>query len=212
MKVSSKVPKILAGLSIVLLATGIGLGIKQQLHNSNMVKIAKKQGIKIPSTKKPEESAFSKYSVKADLPRYIFIPSINVKAIVKQVGVTKTNQIDTPDNIYDTGWFNQSAKPGMAGLSLIDGHLGTWSDKGVFSNLTKLRNGDKFTIQRGDGKVISYVIVKTQMYDANNVDMKALLSPVNPLKPGANLITCSGSVNDGTYQYNKRFVVFAEMQ
>jgi LPXTG-site transpeptidase (sortase) family protein len=135
-----------------------------------------------------------------------------VKAIVRQVGVTKTNQIDTPDNIYDTGWFNQSAKPGMAGLTLINGHLGTWSDKGVFSNLTKLKKGDKFTIQKGDNKTISYVVVKTQMYDANNVDMKALLSPVNPAKPGANLITCSGSINDGTYQYNKRFVVFAEIQ
>jgi ABC-type uncharacterized transport system permease subunit len=75
MNISKRAPKILAGLGLVLLAAGITHGIKQQLHNTKIINVAKKQGIKIPSTKKPAESAFSKYTVEADLPRYLFIPS-----------------------------------------------------------------------------------------------------------------------------------------
>jgi hypothetical protein len=41
--------------------------------------------------------------------------------------------------------------------------------------------------------------------------MAAALSPINPAKPGLNLITCSGQVVKGTNEFNKRTVVFTEI-
>lgn len=163
-----------------------------------------------PATKKPEKSEFDNYQVAADLPRYIFIPKISVSAMVKQIGIVKDNQIGTPANVHDAGWYDQSAKPGQPGAMLIDGHVSSWESHGVFYDLKKLEVGDSITIQRGDGVVVSYKVSKIETYDADKVDMAAALAPINPEKPGLNLITCTGNVIKDTNEFDKRIVVFAE--
>jgi hypothetical protein len=40
--------------------------------------------------------------------------------------------------------------------------------------------------------------------------MTAALSPINPHKPGLNLITCTGNVIAGTNEFSERIIVFAE--
>jgi len=163
-----------------------------------------------PITKKPDTSEFDNYKVAADLPRYILIPKISVKAMVKQVGITKDNQIGIPANVHDTAWYNQSAKPGQPGAVLIDGHVSSWKTHGVFYDLKKLVTGDSISIERGDGTVLTYNVTKKETYAADKVDMAAALAPVNPDKPGLNLITCTGTVIKGTNDFDKRIVVFAE--
>lgn len=163
-----------------------------------------------PATRKPDTSEFDNYKVAADLPRYIFIPKIAVKAMIKQVGITKDNQIDTPANVHDTAWYNQSAKPGQPGAMLIDGHVSSWKTHGVFYDLKKLVAGDSISIERGDGTILAYRVTKKETYDADKVDMAATLAPINPAKPGLNLITCAGNVVKGTNDFDKRIVVFAE--
>lgn len=163
-----------------------------------------------PSTQIPAQSTVDTYQVAADLPRYIFIPKLSVKAMVKQVGLTRAGAVGAPTNVYDTAWYNGSAKPGQPGAMLIDGHISSWTTNGVFYNLKKLVPGDEIKIERGDGKVISYKVLKSQTYAADKVDMAKVLAPVNPDKPGLNLMTCAGDVIKGTTEFNQRVVVFAE--
>ncbi len=198
-------PLLLLVSGLLVFVIGIVVADQQRLADSQAVKQA-------PSTRRPTGNDFDKYKVAADLPRYMYIPSINVKAIVRSVGQTKTGQVGSPDNVYDTAWFNQSSKPGQAGATLIDGHVSSWSTAGVFYNLKLLKPGQNIVIEKGDGSNITYTVVKTQIYDAASVDMAAVLNPVDPGRPGLNLITCAGSVIKGTNEFDKRIVVFAEMQ
>lgn len=162
-----------------------------------------------PSTAKPSPSAFDAYHVPPDAPRYLFIPTLSVKAIVRQLGLTADSHLAVPTNVYDAGWYVGSAKPGEDGVTVLDGHVSSWTAHGVFYGLKDLRPGDTIRIQRGDGVLFTYTVAKSKLYDANNVDMNKVLAPVESGKPGLNLITCDGTVIRGTNEFSKRLVVFA---
>jgi sortase (surface protein transpeptidase) len=130
---------------------------------------------------------------------------------VRPLGLINTNQIDAPSNVYDAGWYNQSSKPGQDGAMVVDGHVSSKSTKGVFYDMKSLKPGQSIVIEKGDGNKLTYSVTETRLYDAKSVDMAAVLSPVNPSKPGLNLITCAGSVVKGTNEFDKRIVVFAEL-
>lgn len=165
-----------------------------------------------PSSNKPTTKAIASYTVAPDLPKYISIPSINVtNARVIRLGYLANGQITTPDNIYDTGWYENSSKPGQKGAMFIFGHVSSWTANGVFYNLKNLMPGDKVIVTRGDNVSFTYVVVKTKIYPYNEVDMQQVLSPINFNKPGLNLMTCTGQVIKGTSEFNERLVVFTSL-
>lgn len=185
------------------------MAVRQQQENRQTIQQAVASGA-APATNKPKPSEFDNYQVAPDQPRYIFIPKINVRAIVRNLGINKSGEIAAPSNVFDSGWFNQSSKPGQLGAMVIDGHISSWSTKGVFYDLNKLKPGDDVQVQKGDNVRVNYVVVQTQTYEADKVDMGAVLSPIDPSKPGLNLISCAGSVVKGTNQFDKRIVVFTK--
>lgn len=202
---------LIAAALIVALMGGI-TAWRQYQADKRADKLAAQQegGGDAPSTDKPSSSDFANYRVPADQPRYVYIPKIGVRAMVKPTWLTTAGAIGTPTNIYNTAWYVHSAKPGQAGAMLIDGHVGFWTKHGVFFNLKELHAGDAIKVERGDGKTLSYKVVKTKFYPYDKVDMPAVLAPVTAGKPGLNLITCTGDVTKGTNQYDQRVVVFAE--
>lgn len=163
-----------------------------------------------PSTVKPTPKAVGSYAVVPDLARYIKIPKLGVNARVLQVGIKNNGELATPNNVYDAAWYTGSAKPGQPGATLIDGHVSSWTTHGVFYGIKKLVPGDMIQIQKGDGELISYRVVRSQTYDADNVDMQAAITPVTKGKSGLNLITCTGQVKRGTSEFQERILVFAE--
>jgi sortase (surface protein transpeptidase) len=206
-------------LSNIFLAAGvvvllIGLNVALQHHSAekNALKTAAANGTPAPSTKKPTIDDFNNYTVEPNMPRYIYIPSINVEAVVRQMGLTKNNQIDSPKNVYDTGWFKDSALPAQPGAMVVDGHVSSWKTRGVFYGIKSLKPGQKIIIEQGNGKKITYTVVKSKTYEAEKVDINELFNPVNTKLPGLNLITCAGNVIKGSNDFDKRLVVFAEMQ
>ena len=162
--------------------------------------------------KKPAPDALASYKVAADLPRVIRIEKIKIKSRVLALGVKSNNELKAPVNIYDSGWYLESAKPGAQGAMLIDGHVSGPTQKGIFYDLKKLVAGDTIKIERGDGKTFSYSVIKSKVYDKDKVDMAAALTPIESGKPGLNLITCTGSFNNQSDQYEDRLVVFASLQ
>ncbi len=163
----------------------------------------------VPSTTKPVPSAFDSYTVAPKLPRYIFIPKLSVQAMVKPLGITATGQLAAPNNVYDTGWYKKSSAPGQPGAMVIDGHVSSWKTNGVFYGLKTLQPGDIIRVERGDGTTINYSVIKKQVYDYKQVDMSAILAPINAGKPGLNLITCTGDIIKGTNDFTERIVIYA---
>jgi LPXTG-site transpeptidase (sortase) family protein len=170
----------------------------------------KQPATSVPSTDKPPASTTVNYTVAPIRPRYLTIDKIGVHARVFAVGLAADGSIATPGNVYDTGWYTKSSLPGEQGAVLIDGHVSSWTTNGVFYDLKKLIAGDNVAIERGDGKIFTYKVVRTTVYDADKVDMQAATSPVVAGKPGLNLITCTGKVKPGTSEFTQRLVVFTQ--
>ena len=171
--------------------------------------VNKKNSSVVPSTIKPSSNSISNYYVAPDHPRYLNIPKLNVHARVLSVGVTSSGALGTPNNVFDTAWYNESSEPGQPGAVLIDGHVSSWTSNGVFYGLKDLKPGDILQIVRGDGKLFNYKVVKTVIFSSNKVNMMEALSSVNPNVPGLNLMSCTGDVIPGTNEFNQRILVLS---
>lgn len=165
----------------------------------------------VPSTIQPSASTIADYQVAPSMPRYLVIPKLQIQARVLSVGITGDGSVGTPGNVFDTAWYNQSAPLGQPGATLIDGHISSWTSPGVFYNLNELKSGDTIEVQRGDGRIFTYVVSKTVVYGSSSVDMRQVLNPVVAGKSGLNLMSCFGSVASGTNDFNKRIVVYATL-
>lgn len=165
-----------------------------------------------PSTIKPSAAAVANYAVAPNLPRYIIIPKLGVNAEVRSVGLTSSGALGVPDNVYYTDWYNESALPGQQGAMLIDGHVSSWTTHGVFYGIKTLVAGDLIKVERGDGTIFTYVVVKNHVFPLGKVDMQSAITPIVPGQPGLNLITCTGDVIPGTSQFNERILVYATLQ
>lgn len=220
----TKVQFAFVSLAILCLATGSYFSVigyistnAAKVQASTITKIAnsaQKTPIKktsVLSTKPISTYSLASYQVAPTLPRYIMIPKLGVDARVLSVGVTKTGALATPYNVFDTAWYNLSAKPGQPGAMLIDGHVSSWTAHGVFYGIKSLVGGDIIKIERGDGTIYTYKVVRDQVYPSGNVNMKAAVTPIVPGQPGLNLITCTGDVIPGTSKFNERVIVFATL-
>lgn len=170
------------------------------------------QSTNVPSSKKPTQAAIDSYSVAPGFPKYINIPAIKVpKTRIIQLGLMKNNEIATPNNIFDTGWYNGSAKPGQSGAMFVYGHVSSWTADGIFYNLKKLQPGDNIIITRGDNKKFTYQVDSLKIYPSEKVDMSKVLAPIDASKPGLNLMTCTGKIIKGTSEFSERLVVFTSL-
>lgn len=165
------------------------------------------------STDKPSEVAPDKDTYKwtgaGDEPKYISLPTISAEGFVQKAGVDQNNQIAVPNNIHMAAWFNQSAKPGKPGLSVIDGHVNGRVNDGIFKNLVKLQDGSIYSVELGNGSVKKFRVFKVETVDlkeANNV----LFSQDPKVSSQLNLITCGGSYDSKIHGYTKRVIVSSE--
>lgn len=162
-------------------------------------------------------AAINNYSVEARYPKYISIPRLGIDRVrVKPVALTKLKTLELPKNISDVGWYKESALPGQGySAVLLDGHGPGISRDGAFINLSKLRITDKITIERGDGKKISYQVVENRtesIQQANVSGMKRLLTPYDLNKEGLGIISLTGKWIPRDKIFDKRVLVRAVAQ
>lgn len=154
----------------------------------------------------PTPTAIAEYTVAAQYPRYLSIEKLGIhNAKIIQVGLKSNNEVGTPNNIFDAGWYNGSDLPGTGGTAIIDGHNGGLTKSGIFKTLPSLAIGDLITIERGNGTFLTYSVaenVAVPLSEANDYMLKARVSPVQG-KESITLITCSGKWNGKTYDHRQ---------
>jgi len=135
------------------------------------------------------------------------IPLINVDASIEYVGITKEGEMGVPSNTLDVGWFDVGPPPGEQGSAVIAGHLdGKNGEPGVFTNLNKLKRGDKLYVEDNKGKTIGFIVRESRIYDPGYAN------EVFNATSGAhlNLVTCDGIWDYSQKNYTKRLVIFTD--
>ena len=170
----------------------------------------KRQAAEGKDEKDVSDDVIARYKVAPELPRIIHINAIGVKARVLQMGVNADGSMQAPINVFDTGWYTGSVRPGQKGASIIVGHVSGPTRHGIFEKLSQLKNGDSITIENGAGKLFNYQVVASETVKLENVDMNKFMRPANGVDEGLNLMTCAGKwINSGSTM-DHRLMVYAK--
>lgn len=141
-------------------------------------------------------------------PSRLIIPKLNINANIEYVGINSNGSMAAPNNTNDVGWFDLGSLPGDKGSAVIAGHFnGNYGESAVFSNLYKLKPGDKIYVSGSNGEVITFVVHGSRLFDPGYAD--DVFSPNDSAH--LNLITCDGVWDAVTKSYSKRLVVFSDI-
>ena len=182
---------------------------KEGSEREEIVKVQKEEEEELIE-EEPTEDEVREYIVAADRPRYLTIEALGIyNARIIPMGVGAYGELDTPNNIFDVGWYESSGKPGEGRTMLIDGHNGGPHVHGVFKDLPSLKHGDIIKVKRGDGLIYRYSVAENNEILLEEADVymsTALQSPESGVE-AVTLITCSGEWSQvrGTY-LSRQFV------
>ena len=155
----------------------------------------------------PQDQIINKL-ISPGLPIFLTIPTINIQANIQDLGINSNGEMEVPNNIVDVGWFKFGSRPGEKGSAVIAGHFDGENGKGVFANLNKLKEGDKLYIKDNVGTSFVFVVRESHIYDPGYVEEVFNSNDSSHL----NLITCDGIWDENKKSYNKRLVVFADLE
>lgn len=144
-------------------------------------------------------------------PARIKIPSIYVDAVIEPTALTSDGLMDVPKLPADTAWYKLGPAPGKIGSAIIDGHV-NWKHgaKAVFSDLHKLKAGDKVLVTDDLGATVSFVVRLSRTYGSNAEASDIFTSSDG--KAHLNLITCQGVWDKAAQGYTQRLVVFTDKE
>jgi len=139
-------------------------------------------------------------------PVEIRLPSIDIVATVKPVGVDAENRFSVPE-AETVGWYQHSASPGDRGASVLAAHVDFNGEQGAFFNLAKLLPGHRFEVELEDGSVLTFETTGNTQYDKTVLPAGELFRKTGD--PVLQLITCGGQFDPIAHAYNANVVVTA---
>jgi LPXTG-site transpeptidase (sortase) family protein len=191
---------------MAVVATGV---IDTTDKNSDLETVVGFGAISTP-TPGPSPTPSAQFPPGSDAPiARILIPGAEIDAPVVVKGVDNAGVMIAPDNAYDVAWYDFSAQPGFGGNAVFAAHVDYINvGPAVFWNLKDLEQGDIIEIQQADGTSIKYAVNFKQQYDAATAPVDEIVGPTP--NESVTLITCSGTFNSASHQYDKRLIVRAE--
>ena len=205
----AKLPIVLVVLVIALLGVS---GLILSRHNTKAEEVKRNAVITyspdVPDENKPDKASYKWYGQPND-PKYIAMPSIGAEGFLQKVGVDQHKQVATPGNIFMAGWFVDTVRPGQQGLSIIDGHVNGIENAGIFKNLLKLKKGDAYSVEFGNGDKVDFKVKEVK--EVPTAEAASILFSQDPeVTNQLNLITCGGKYDQKTRQYQNRVIVVSE--
>jgi LPXTG-site transpeptidase (sortase) family protein len=141
----------------------------------------------------------------------LIIDSVSIDAPVVEKGVDAAGVMEAPDNAYDVAWYDFSAHPGFGtGNAVFAGHVDyVRVGPAVFWNLKDLNPGDIVRVRLADGTEYRYAVTFKNQFDVATAPVDDIVGQNTPTEM-LTMITCGGTFNSATHQYDKRLVVRAE--
>ncbi|OGN27935.1 MAG: hypothetical protein A3A33_04210 [Candidatus Yanofskybacteria bacterium RIFCSPLOWO2_01_FULL_49_25] len=149
---------------------------------------AKIQPVKLPVSEKPEQPVLSNQAT-------LVIDKIGVNVPIV-FGIDGDNFDAIYDNLSNgVVHFSETVKPGLMGTSMILGHSSDFIWKRnryarVFALLDKLQPGDSFAVKYSDGKVFTFKVTESFVFDPTKDNEAKLTSLESSQKPVLLLETC----------------------
>ncbi|MGV9899358.1 class F sortase [Streptomyces tendae] len=144
-------------------------------------------------------------------PVRLLIPEISVDAPFTDLAIDDKGQLQPPP-AADTnlvGWYAKGVSPGEKGTSIIAGHVDTKTSPAVFARLDQLDKGDKFRVERADGREATFVVDDLETFAKDEFPSDRVYGDAD--RPEVRLITCAGDYDRKAKDYTDNLVVFAHL-
>lgn len=162
-----------------------------------------------PSTIPTEQVEILKDEREGIVPERIEIPAIDVDAPVQHLGLRDNGEMEVPDTLHDTSWYEPGYEVGAPGNAVIAGHVDDTVNPGVFKQLHTLEPGDEIIVHGEDGDTLTFTVYDKELFDADEAPVDKIFGySHNSL---LNLITCEGPYDYDVGGTPNRWVIYTEL-
>ncbi|MEU3528197.1 class F sortase [Streptomyces sp. NPDC038707] len=160
----------------------------------------------VPAGPRPSDEALPRSA-----PTRLRIPEISVDAPFTTLSLGASGQLQPPP-AADTnlvGWYAGGVSPGERGTAIIAGHVDTVTSAAVFADLGRLEPGDRFSVERADGRTAEFVVDSAETFAKDDFPSERVYADAD--RPEVRLITCAGDYDRQVRDYTDNLVVFAHL-
>lgn len=190
---------------LLILVACVGLGVllnyRHNILNSQNIPANSKE---IPLTQPTQRG------VNIGEPIKFSIPKLSVESDIEYVGMEPDGRMGDPISPYTVAWWKLGARPGQKGSAVLAGHLDTpQGTPGIFWDLDTLEVGDEIKITDDNGNELDFEVFKKQIYLDSEFPIEEVFGKDDDSY--LNLITCEGTFDIESKNYDKRYVVFSKL-
>ncbi len=142
-------------------------------------------------------------------PVRVQIPAIGVDSALMQLGLQVDGSLQVPPSGFPAGWYTGAPTPGELGPAILAGHVDWGGQPGVFYRLRDLQPGAEVTVSRQDGSATVFRVAQVKQYPKDAFPTDAVYGDLD--HPGLRLITCGGSFDRDTRNYDDNIIAFADL-
>ena len=146
------------------------------------------------------------------------LEALGVDSPIEEVALDANNQMETPDDPHNTGWYYIYSRPGWGGNAVFSAHVDYWPNiKGPFNRLDETELGDRVHVVMANGTRYVYEVIALDRYEAETMPTGDIITPPRrpPGEEWITLITCGGDFvrqsEQGWGEYLHRDVVVARL-
>ncbi len=138
----------------------------------------------------------------------LVVPGVGIDAPVVTLGVNSDGVMQSPATPTDVGWYNFSSLPGGGSNIVLSGHVDYVNyGPAIFWNLRELKPDDVVQVVLDNGSVVNYHVTTVTTYDDQTAPVQQIIgaTPAETIT----MITCTGTFDTQSREYDKRLVVRA---
>jgi LPXTG-site transpeptidase (sortase) family protein len=142
-------------------------------------------------------------------PTRVVIPVLDVDVPLTGLGQQADGTMQVPTDAKTVGWYTKAPTPGSLGPAVLAGHVDYHHEPGTFHRLNALKTGDSINVDRQDGSMAMFKVVKVERYAKSRFPTNAVYGTIN--RAGLRLITCGGDFDSTAGHYEDNIVVYADL-
>ena len=141
------------------------------------------------------------------------VDSVGVDAPI-ELGAVVDGAMQDPSGPWVVSWYEPLGKVGEGGNVVMAGHVDYWNvGPAVFWDVRYLPEGEVIRVVGEDGKNYEYAVQWIERYDAAGLTPEVIQNDIvgDTGEETLTLITCGGTFDPATGEYNERWVVRANL-
>jgi sortase family protein len=201
--------RVMAGVAALLAIIALAAGCSGDAAPGPPPSVAASGSVSPPGAAAPAGAAGAAAPMARSSPVRVQIPAIGVDSALMQLGLRVDGSLQVPPSGFPAGWYTGAPTPGELGPAILAGHVDWAGQPGVFYRLHDLQPGAEVTVTRQDSSAAVFRVTQVKEYPKDQFPTDVVYGDLD--HPGLRLITCGGTFDPQTRNYEDNIVAFADL-